>query len=128
MPTPLFERMMSNTREVPPTPISCKPHQTKGGTRDPSRSHKATDPGRRVRLTDASSGKESPGLSLSRARTHTYTLTFTVSLSCARALSLSLALSLTHSLSHCAQRLRHRGVRTGLARPKQRVVWSMMSS
>ena len=54
---PAFERMLSNTREAPPTPIGCKPHQTKGGTRDPSRSHEGTDPGRRVRLTEASSGK-----------------------------------------------------------------------
>jgi hypothetical protein len=54
---PVFERMLANTREAPPTPISCKPHHTMGGTSDPSRSHKGTDPGRRVHLTEASSGK-----------------------------------------------------------------------
>lgn len=53
----VFERMLSNTREVPPTPISCKPHQTRGIMRDPSTSYQALGIGRRVRLTDASSGK-----------------------------------------------------------------------
>ena len=60
----VYERMLSNTREPPPTPISCKPHQTKGGTRDPYRSHEATDTERRVRLTEASSGKATAAATL----------------------------------------------------------------
>jgi hypothetical protein len=63
---PVFERMLTNTREPPPTPMSCKPHQTRGGTRDPYRSHEATDTERRVRLTEASSGKATAAATLRR--------------------------------------------------------------
>ena len=63
---PVFERMLNNTREPPPTPISCKPHQTRGGTRDPYRSHEATDTERRVRLAEASSGRATAAATLRR--------------------------------------------------------------